>query len=166
MAYQLSLPQYAAILCTFPNLDRSQPMLPGEPKSFVTRDLTLLAYCEQEGIGLPDIVKLMREIGVDLPDPKPEYRRLDDRVAAYRNLGAVPYRPTPRGGKTPTDPALIAEVEELLGTDPMTVEEIAEALEQGEKTVRAVLKQLQKEGVAFREGTGKRARYYVVVEEG
>ena len=48
----------------------------------------------------------------------------------------------------------------------MTAEEIAEALEQEEKTIRAVLKQLQKKGVAFREGTGKRARYYVVVEEG
>jgi hypothetical protein len=165
-AYQLSLPQYAAVLCTFPNIDRSQPMLPSEPKSFVTRDLALLTFCAREGVEPPDVGKLMCEIGVDLPDPKAEYRRLDDRVAAYRDLGAVPYRPTPRGAKTPTDPALIAEVEELLGADPMTVEEIAEALEQEEKTVRVVLKQLQKEGVAFREGSGKRARYYVVVEEG
>jgi hypothetical protein len=141
-------------------------MLPGEPKSFVTRDLALLAYCQYEGIEPPEVPKLMREIGVDLPDPKPGFRRLDARVAAYRELGAVPYRPTPRGGKTPTDPALIAEVEGLLGTDPMTVEEIVGALEQEEKTIRAVLKQLQKEGVAYREGTGKRARYYVVVEEG
>jgi Eco57I restriction-modification methylase len=165
-AYQLSVPQYAAALCTFPNLDRSQPMLPGEPKSFVTRDLALVTFCAQEGVEPPDVAKLMCEIGVDLPDPKPAYRRLDDRVAAYRDLGAVPYRPTPRGGKTPTDPALIAEAEELLGTDPMTVEEIAEALEQEEKTIRAVLKGLQNQGIAFREGAGKRARYYVVVEEG
>jgi hypothetical protein len=164
-AYRLSLPQYAAVLCTFPNLDRSQPMLPGEPKSFVTRDLALLTFCARQAVEPPDVGKLMGEIGVDLPDPKPEYRRVDDRVAAYRDLGAVPYRPTPRGAKTPTDPALIAEVEELLGTGPMTVGEIAEALEQEEKTIRAVLKQLQKEGVAFRESTGKRARYYVVVEE-
>jgi Eco57I restriction-modification methylase len=163
-AYQLSLPQYAAVLCSFPNLDRSQPMLPGEPKSFVTRDLALLTYCQREAMAPPNVPKLMREIGVDLPDPKPEFRKLDDRVAAYRDLGAVPYRPTPRGGKTPTDPALIAEAEELLGTDPMTVEEIAEALEQEEKTIRVVLKQLQREGVAFREGSGKRARYYVVEE--
>ncbi len=99
-----------------------------------------------------------------LPEPKPEYRKVDHRVAAYRDLGAVPYRPTPRGAKTPTDPALIAEVEELLGADSMTVEEIAEALEQEERTIRTVLKQLQREGVAFREGSGKRARYYVVEE--
>jgi biotin operon repressor len=116
------------------------------------------------GIDPVDVAKLMCEIGVDLPDPKPEFRRLDVRVAAFQDLGAVPYRPTARGGKTPTDPALIAEVEGLLSTDPMTVEEIAEALEQEEKTIRAVLKQLQKEGVAFREGSGKRARYYVVEE--
>jgi hypothetical protein len=165
-AYQLSLPQYAAVLCSFPNLDRSQPMLPGEPKSFVTRDLALLTYCQSGGMEPPDVVKLMREIGVDLSEPKPEYRRLDDRVAAYCDLGAVPYRPTPRGAKTPTDPALVAEVEELLGTDPMTVEEIAEALEQEEKTIRAVLKGLQNQRIAFREGAGRRARYYVVVEEG
>lgn len=165
LAYGLSLTQYAAVLCGFPNIDRIQPMLPGEPKSFVTRDLALLTYCEKVTIKPPDVAKLMREIGVDLPDPKDGYGRLDDRVKAYQDLGAVPYRPTPRGGKPPTDPALIADVLGVMSTDGLTAEGVAEALEENEKTIATVLKGLVKDGEVFREGKGKRARFYVLEGE-
>lgn len=165
LAYGLSLEQYAAALCTFPNLDRTQAMLPGEPKSFVTRDLALLAYCDATGTKPPDIGKLMRKIGVDLPDPKPEYRLLRDRVSAARELGAVPYRPTPRGGRPPTDPALVEDVTQLLSSDPMTTAEIAEALEEEEKTIQAVLKELVRQREAYAEGRGKGRRYYVIEED-
>jgi hypothetical protein len=164
-AYELSLEQFAAVLCTFPNIDTVQPMLPGEPKSFVTRDLALLAYCPLTDTEPPDISKLLREIGVDLPEPRPEHRRIDARVAAARDLGAIPYRPTPRGGKAPTDPALIDAVREVLGIDSLTAAEVAEALDEEEKTVAAVLKNLTKDRIAFVEGRGKRRRYYVIEDD-
>jgi hypothetical protein len=162
LAYGLSLEQFAAVLSTFPNVDTVQPMLPGEPKAFVTRDLALLAYCQLTDIEPADISKLLRDIGVDLPDPRTEYRRLDARVAAARELGAVPYRPTPRGGKAPTDPALIEAVQDVLSTDALTVAEVAELVNDEEKTVATVLKGLEKQGLAFAEGRGKKRRYYVI----
>jgi hypothetical protein len=165
LAYGLSLRQFAAILCTFPNIDTIQPMLPGEPKSFVTRDLALLAYCCATSQEPADISVLLREAGVDLPEPWPEYRRLDVRVARYRELGAAPYRPTPRGGRKPTDPALVAEIQQFLTSDPTTAEEIAEGLGEEEKVVAVVLDALVREGEAYAEGKGKRRRYYVVPED-
>ena len=165
LAYGLSLEQFAAVLSTFPNIDTVQPMLAGEPKSFVTRDLALLAYCQLTETEPPDVSKLLRGIGVDLPAPRPEYRRLDARVEAARALGAIPYRPTPRGGKAPTDPALIEAVQEVLGVDALTVAEVAEAVEEDEKAVAAVLKNLEKQGLAFAEGKGKKRRYYVIEDE-
>jgi DNA-binding transcriptional ArsR family regulator len=164
-AYGLSLEQYAAVLCNFPLLDRSEPMLPDEPKAFVTRDLALLTYCSQTGIKPPDVNKLMREIGVDLPDAARGLMYLDDRVERYQQLGAVPYRPTPKGGRPPTDPALVSEVLEALNSDPATVSDIADALEQDETTISAVVKTLQKEGLVYREGKGKSARYYVLEDD-
>lgn len=163
-AYGLSLFQFAAVLCAFPNVDRSQPMLPGEPKAFVTRDLALLAFSELMEIETPDVAKLMVGIGVDLPEPAIDLRRVDARIQSYRELGAVPYRPTPKGAKPPTDPALIADVSEILSSDSATVSDIADALEQDETTIAAVVKKLEKEGIVFREGKGKQARYYVVEE--
>lgn len=165
LAYGLSLEQFAAVLCTFPNLDKVQPMLPGEPKSFVTRDLALLAYCQATDTDPPDISKLLRGIGVDLPDPKPQYRRLDARVEAARELGAIPYRPTPRGGRAPTDPALVEAVLAVIGPDALTVAEVAEAVDEEEKTVAAVLRALEKQGDAFAEGRGKTRRWYVIEDE-
>ncbi len=67
IAYGFSLAQYAALLSTFWNLDRSLPMLPGESKCFVTRDLALLAYCRRMNIEPPDIDDLLRSVGVRLP---------------------------------------------------------------------------------------------------
>ena len=53
---------------------------------------------------------------MDLPEPLPEYRNLDAPMAAYKELGAIPYRPTPRGSRPPTDPALVEAVA-LRGAD-------------------------------------------------
>jgi type I restriction-modification system DNA methylase subunit len=164
-AYGLSLEQFAAILCTFPNVDTVQPMLHGEPKSFVTRDLALLTYCQLSDTPLPDVSKLLHEIGVDLPDPLKEYRLLDSRVTAARQLGAIPYKRTPRGGRAPTDPALIEAVQEVLGVDALTPAEVAELANDEEKTVTAILKKLEKQGHAYVEGKGKMRRYYVIEDD-
>jgi Eco57I restriction-modification methylase len=165
LAYDLSHSQYAAVLSTFPNLDRTQPMLPGEPKSFVTRDLALLSYSAQLGQEVADIVELLDDAGVELPPPQAELRRLDARVARYRELGAVPYRPTPRGGRPPTDPELIQAVQELLSDDAQTAIDIAEALEEEERVVKAILEGFVREGDAFADGRGKKRRFYVIEED-
>ena len=153
------------MLSTFPNLDTIQPMLPGEPKSFVTRDLALLAYCEVTGAEPADVAKLLAAVGVDLPEPRAELSRLDARVAKARELGAVPYRPTPRGGRTPTDPELIAGVRVLLTIEGQTAAEIAEVLEEEERSVRTVLDRLVADGDAVAQGRGARRRYYVLEED-
>lgn len=160
VGYQLSVVQFGAVLLGFPNIDRSQPMLPGEPKSFVTRDLALSAFCEVAGLEGPDVAKLMREIGSGLPDPKPEFRDLDARIEAYREIGAMPYRPTPRGARTPTDPSVIEDVVAALSDDPTTAAEIAEGIGEDEPVVTAILKQLKKDGEVYSEGRGKSTRYY------
>ncbi|MDP9300833.1 MAG: N-6 DNA methylase [Actinomycetota bacterium] len=164
-AYGLSLKEYAAVLCAFPNIDRSQPMLPGEPKSFVTRDYALNEYCRLVNVRSPDVAKLMRGIGADIPDPQDGLRGLDERMAEHVRLGAIPYRPTPKGAKPPTDPSLISEVLEMLGSDPVTISDVADALEQDQKTVSTVVKKMEKDGVVLRDGTGKGARYYMVEED-
>ena len=164
-AYGVSLAQYTAILSTFPNLDRTQPMLPGEPKSFVTRDLALLAYCELLDQEPADIVELLDDAGVELPPPRTELRRLDARIARYRELDAIPYRPTPRGGRPPTDPELIEAVRDLLSEDAQSAGEIAEALEEEERAVKAILDGFVREGDAFAEGRGKKRRFYTIEED-
>lgn len=162
LAYCLTLEQFAATLCTFPNLDIVQPMLPTEPKSFVTRDLALLTYCNLTDQAPADMSTLLRAIGVDLPEPLPEYRRLDARVAAYKELGAIPYRPTPRGGRPPTDPALIEAVVDALSSDATTAADLADMINEDEDAVTKVLKQLVKVEEAYVEGRGKSKRYYVI----
>ena len=157
--------QFAALLSTFPNIDRSQPMLAGEPKCFVTRDLALLAYARLTGADSADIHELLSAAGVDLPPPRPEHRDLATRVELYRVLGALPYRPSPRGARTPTDPELLASVREMLSEDPMTAAEIAGALDEDEDVVRKVLKELTAEPDVYADGRGKRRRYYVVEDE-
>jgi hypothetical protein len=165
LAYGLSLEQFAAVLSTFPNLDTVQPMLPGEPKSFVTRDLALLAYCQATNTEPADVAELLAAVGVELPEPRPELRRLHARVARARELGAVPYRPTPRGGRAPTDPELIAGVRDLLTIEGQTVAEIAEALEEEERSVKSVLDRLVADGDAMAQGRGGRRRFYVLEED-
>lgn len=164
-AYGLSLREYVAVLSSFPLLDRAQPMLPGEPKSFVTRDLALLAYARHIGEKPPDIVDLLESAGIELPLPRDDLRRLDVRVAHYQELGAIPYRPTPRGGRPPTDPALIEAVQEALGEEPQTAEAIAEALEEEEASVKKVLKRLLADAECFAQGRGRNRAYYVLEDE-
>lgn len=163
-AYGVSIDEFAAVLTSFPNLDRSQPMLPGEPKCFVTRDLALRAFCEVTGTKKPDVAKLMREIGSGLPDPAPEYRDLDARIEAYKELGAVPYRPTPKGARIPIDPSVVENVKLEVSDDPMTVAEIAEAVGEEEDLVKKILRDLKKSKEIFSEGRGAKTRYYRVEE--
>ncbi|HEV2811107.1 MAG TPA: N-6 DNA methylase [Acidimicrobiales bacterium] len=165
VAYGLSAPQFCAVLSTFPNVDRSQPMLPGEAKCFVTRDIALKAFCDLTGSESLDVAKLLREIGAGLPDPDPGYRDLSVRIGAYRDLGAVPYRPTPRGGRVPTDPSLVEDVVATLSDDAQSGEDIAEALGEDSELVTKILKDLRKTGDVYVEGRGKNARYYVVGED-
>jgi hypothetical protein len=139
-------------------------MLPGEPKCFATRDLALQAFCEITGSKKPDMAKLMREIGSGLPDPDPAYRDLDARLEAYRKLGAIAYRPTPKGGRVPSDPALIEDVMTVLSDDPVTAEEIADAVGAEEDVVARILKGLKKSGDVYVEGRGRNARYYLIEE--
>lgn len=162
LAYGLSLEQYVAVLSTFPGMDRVQPMLPGEPKSFITRDLALLAYCQATDTDPPDVAKLLRSVGVRVAEPQPDYRRLDLRVEAARELGAIPYRPTPQGGKPPEDPWVVAELRKTLSDDPATCAELAERLDRDDKQIRVLLDTLVGAGEAHRDGRGKTARYYVV----
>lgn len=165
LAYGLDLPMFAHVLTAFPNLDMSQPMLPGEPKSTVTRDIAIQAFCEVTGCERPDMAKLMRQVGSGLPDPKPEYRDLDDRVRAHREVGALPYRPTPKGARAPTDASLIADVFAALSDDAQSGEEIAEALGEDVELVTKILKDLKKSGDVYVEGRGRNARYYLVGED-
>jgi hypothetical protein len=140
-------------------------MLPGELKCFVTRDLALLTYAGLLGEKPPDIVEVLEAAGVDLPSPRHELRLLNARIERYRELGAVPYRPTPRGGRRPTDPELIEAVQELLTDDAQTALDIAETLEEDEKAVKAVLEQLAKDGEVYADGRGKRRRFYVIGDD-
>jgi hypothetical protein len=164
-AYELDLRKYTAVLSSFPLLDRAQPMLPGEPKSFVTRDLALLTFALRRGNKPPDIVELLESAGIELIRPRPDLRRLDIRVRRYRDLGAIPYRPNPKGARPPTDPALIEAVSEVLTDEPQTSETIAEVVEEEQTAVRKVLESLVKEGECFAQGRGRTRSYYVTEEE-
>jgi N-6 DNA Methylase len=160
LAYELNLQQYAAVLSTFPLLDRVQPRISPEPKSFVTRDLALLAYCELTEQEPPDVDDLLRSIGVEIPISD-EFRHLDQRVARYRELEAIPYRPTPKGGRPPEDPELAAEVLASLNGDGVTVAELAETIDEEQRLVKKVLDRLVNAGDAFASGRGKSRSYYV-----
>jgi hypothetical protein len=107
----------------------------------------------------------MREISSGLPDPQPAFRDLDARLSAYAEMGAVPYRPTPRGARIPTDPSLIEDVLATLSDDAQSGEEIADAVGEDVDLVTKILKDLKKSGAVYVEGRGKSARYYVVSED-
>lgn len=81
LAYRLSAHEFAALLASFPLLDRDQPWLPREgfiafdrqgrprlrPRSFLTRDKLLLEYFRRVGRKPPtDIVRFFAEVGVDI----------------------------------------------------------------------------------------------------
>jgi hypothetical protein len=70
------------MMADFPLLDRSQPALPGEDRSTITRDLLLLRAAEALGGASSSQVGIWR-----------------DRVAAGRGISAVPYVPSQRDGQ-------------------------------------------------------------------
>jgi hypothetical protein len=76
LAYGESLPSLALMLEDFPLLDRSQPSLPGEPRSTITKDFLLLRAAQRLG------------------EPAGE---LDDRVESARRMGGVAYVPSELG---------------------------------------------------------------------
>lgn len=97
--YGLSEADFAYILTTFPLLDRDQPALPGEPKSFITRDQALLALFELRGKQPPaDVVEFFAAAGADIAAVNGSVRGLAERVAQAQALGAVAHVPSGRGG--------------------------------------------------------------------
>lgn len=98
--YGLSESDFAYILSTFPLLDRDQPALPGEPKSYITRDMALLELFKLRGKVPPeDIVAFHREAGVEIASITGEVRSLAERVRLAVEAGAIAYVPSGRGGK-------------------------------------------------------------------
>ncbi|MBI4613294.1 MAG: hypothetical protein HY720_06755 [Planctomycetes bacterium] len=97
--YGLTALEWARVLAWFRLLDQDQRALPGEPKSYVTRDLALLEFFRLSGDEPPrDIVPFYREAGVDLAGVTGEIRGLEERIRAAEALGAVAYLPSRRGG--------------------------------------------------------------------
>jgi len=104
--YALSEEDFAYILTTFPLLDRDQPALPDEPKSFITRDLALLALFKLRGETPPaDIVDFFAGAGADIREITGPIRDLEQRVYEATQLGAVAYIPSGRGGDVEVRPA-------------------------------------------------------------
>jgi hypothetical protein len=112
--YGISEHDYAYILNTFPLLDRDQPALAGEERSFITRDLALLAFFQRKGKAPPtDIVSFFAEAGIDLRQRTGPIIDLAERVRiALEDLGAVAYQPTQREKEEDNE-----EEEELLDED-------------------------------------------------
>jgi hypothetical protein len=96
--YALSEEDFAYILSTFPLLDRDQPALPEEPKSFITRDQALLALFTLRAKEPPDdVVTFFARAGVDIRTQTGTIRDLRERVCVAREeLGAVAYVPSRR----------------------------------------------------------------------
>jgi uncharacterized protein (DUF433 family) len=129
--YQLAPAEFAYMLTTFALLDRDQPSLPGdgfirwnkqgrpkeEPRSYVTRDMALLAYFRHLNQAPPvDLAAWYREeVGVNMiDDPTCPYRTgpiraLEARVAEHQRRGAIAYVPSkakkwdPNGPYQPPD---------------------------------------------------------------
>lgn len=93
--------QFAHVLTAFPILlDYEQPPLPGESKSFITRDLALLALFKLRGNTPPaDIVEFFATAGADISDITGPVRDLEQRGVEATRLGAVAYIPIERGGE-------------------------------------------------------------------
>jgi hypothetical protein len=114
--YDLSPPEFGYVLTTFPLLDRDQPPLPDdffvrwnkqgkpklEPRSYVTRDIALLAYFSHRGIAPPDdlAVWYRDEVAVNMIDDEScpfrmgSIRSLEQRVAEAHRRGAIAYIPS------------------------------------------------------------------------
>lgn len=96
--YGLTEHDFAYILNTFPLLDRDQPPLPDEDRSFITRDMALLALFQRRGkIPPTDIVSFFAEASVDIRRRTGTMADLADRVrVALQEQRAVAYQPTHR----------------------------------------------------------------------
>ena len=164
LAYGLGIREYTAVLCSFPLLDRAQPMLPGEPKSFVTRDLALFTLACELGQRSCDIAEALNLAGIELPPPRSNLRRLDERVARYREMGAIPYRPTPKGGRPPTDPALIDAVTEVLSRSHRPPKLLPRFSRRTRRSIKKVLESLVKSDDCLAQGRGRTRSYYVIEE--
>lgn len=129
--YGLSSYDYGRVLSTFPLLDRDQPPLPGDvflrmtnkgekvlPRSYITRDLALLAFFELEGKELPsDIVAFFKEAGIDIERQTGPIRDLRTRVEEATLRGAVAYVPTASKRYNPEGPYLPPDLPEELRRD-------------------------------------------------
>jgi hypothetical protein len=99
--YGLSAHQFARVLAWFRLLDQEQKPLPGEPRSFLTRDLALREFLRLIGEAPPtDLVAFYREAGVDIAEQTGEIRDPDARIAAATELGAVAYQPSRAGRRS------------------------------------------------------------------
>jgi hypothetical protein len=111
--YGLSEHDFAYVLNSFPLLDRDQPPLPGEERSFVTRDLALLALFLLRSKTPPvDVIAFFNEAGVDIRYRTGPIIDLNERVRiATQELGAVAYQPSShdRDGNSETDEILDQE---------------------------------------------------------
>ncbi len=86
--YGLSEEDFVYFLTIFPILDRDWPALPGEPKSFITRDLALLELFKRRGKPTSeDIVPFFAAAGADISCVTGPVRNLAERVAQAQALG-------------------------------------------------------------------------------
>lgn len=116
--YSLPEPDFAYIPPTFPLLDRDQPALPGEPKSFITRDLALLELFKLRGLAPPqDVVAFFAAAGAEIGGVTGPVRDLAERVRLAMELGAVAYVPGGRGG---SNELAAEEPEETQHGEPQT----------------------------------------------
>jgi hypothetical protein len=113
--YGLTEHDFAYILNTFPLLDRDQPPLPDEERSFVTRDMALLALFERRSKTPPsDIVSFFAEAGVDIRKRTGIITDLAERVyVAIQEQGAVAYQPTQREKEEESDDEETADQDEF-----------------------------------------------------
>ena len=89
----------------FDLLDRNQPALPRERKSFITRDLALLALFKLRGkTPSADVVECFAAAGADVSGITGPIRDLEQRLVEATRVGAVAYIPSGRGGEVEVEP--------------------------------------------------------------
>ncbi len=95
--YGLGPHEFAHVLASFRLLDQDQPALPGEPKSYITRDLVLLEFVTLIGTLVPcDVVSFFADAGSDIARVTGPIRHLEERVDHARAIGAIAYQPARR----------------------------------------------------------------------
>lgn len=113
--YKIGELDFAYILNTFPLLDRDQPQLPSEERSFITRDLALLTLFTQRRKTPPsDIIAFFAEAGVDIRQRTGPIVDFAERVRiATQELGAIAYQPSQRNKEENNGDEEIIEQDEL-----------------------------------------------------